>query len=404
MNHSHPLGSLIVVFVLFCLSAAQLRAADSSASTSGELPAADKLPVINQLPDPFLMNDGSRVKSKEDWARRRAELIDLILGYEYGRMPTEKTPVTSEESTSETLPNSGATVHHITLTMGPGGKVSVPLILTVPEGKGPFPIIIKGDLCWKRVAPEIVSLVISRGYMLAEFDRTAVAADNKDSRSTGILALYPQNDWGAVAAWAWGFSRVIDYAVTRHDVDPTKIIVTGHSRGGKATLLAGALDERVALTAPNGSGCGGAGCFRVQWPQSEELYAIVGHFPYWFAPHFGDFGGMVDHLPFDQHELKAIVAPRALFTTDSVDDLWANPMGTQVSFEASKIVFDFLGVGEKTGLHYRHGKHDHDLEDFAALLDFADWQLMGKPATKKFDVGPYPGLPPTHLWTAEKGK
>src|SRR6185437_1970277 len=127
------------------------------------------------------------------------------------------------------------------------------------------------------------------------FDRTAVAPDKND-RSTGVYPLYPGYDWGALAAWAWGFSRVMDYVSTRQDVDRAKIIVTGHSRGGKATLLAGALDERVALTVPNGSGAGGGGCFRVQYPLTETLQAIETRFPYWFAPQFAQFIGHVDQL------------------------------------------------------------------------------------------------------------
>ena len=368
------------------------------------VPPVTDLPPINQLPDPFLIGDKHRVKTKEEWAARRAQLRELILAYEYGHAPSDPTEVKASETSSTTDAETKATSKQITLAMGPGGKLTVPLVLTIPSGKGPFPIVIKGDLCWGRVKPGIVAEVVRRGYILAEFDRTAVAPDKND-RTTGLYALYPACDGGALAAWAWGFSRVIDYAITREDVDRSKIIVTGHSRGGKATLLAGVLDERVALTVPNGSGAGGAGCFRVQWPLTETLQAVDGHFPYWFAPHFDQFIGHVDQLPFDQHEVKALIAPRALLTTDSLDDLWANPMGTQVSFLASRTVFEFLGAGEKTGLHYRHGKHDQNEEDWAALLDFADWQLMGKQPAQKFDVLPFPELPPAYKWAApDSGK
>lgn len=379
-----------------CILLVSFFAASAHAEESGKpLPGVESLKPINQLPDPFLMNDGSRVKTKDDWARRRAELRDMILGYEYGHVPTE----TPEVKATETALNGRqpANVKQYNLTIS--GKVSVPLVLTLPEGKGPFPIIIKGDLCWGRVKDPIVKQVISRGYVLAEFDRTAFAPDTND-RTQGVFPLYPNSDWGDLAAWAWGFGRVIDYVSTRDDVDKTKIIVTGHSRGGKATLLAGVLDERIALTVPNGSGAGGAGCFRVQYPLTETLQAVETHFPYWFAPHFDQFIGHVDQLPFDQHEVKALIAPRALLTTDSLDDLWANPMGTQITFQASREAFDFLGVPQKTGLHYRHGKHDQNEEDFAALLDFADWQLMGKPPAQKFDTLPFADVPVTYHWKA----
>lgn len=363
-------------------------------------PGVDQLKPINELPDPFIMKDGTRVRTKSDWSRRRAELLEMIMAYEYGHVPAETTQVSAAESSANSQsPN----IKQYTLNMGPGGKVSVPLVLSLPDGKGPFPIIIKGDLCWGRVTPPIVSDVISRGYILAEFDRTAIAPDKND-RTQGVFPLYPNSDWGDLAAWAWGFGRVIDYVITRPDVDKTKIIVTGHSRGGKATLLAGVLDERIALTVPNGSGAGGGGCFRVQYPLTETLQAVDTHFPYWFGPNFGQFIGHIDQLPFDQHELKALVAPRALLATDSLDDLWANPMGTQISFEASREVYRFLGVPDKTGLHYRHGKHDQNVEDFNALLDFADWQLMGKDPAQKFDTLPFANLPATYKWKDPGGQ
>src|SRR5437763_10803261 len=109
-----------------------------------------------------------------------------------------------------------------------------------------------------------------------------------------------------MAAWAWGYHRAVDFLVTLRSVDKDRIAVTGHSRGGKAALLAGAIDARVALTAPNCSGCGGAGCFRFRGPQSERLADILQSFPGWFTPRLRDFIGREDQLPFDQHELKAL--------------------------------------------------------------------------------------------------
>jgi hypothetical protein len=374
------------------------RAADEGVPP--KVTPVSKLPVSRELPDPFKFANNQRVRSKEDWQKRRAELLKQVLEFEYGRIPSDPGQVKGIEGQSS-KDASGGMSHQVIVSMGPQGKLTTHLILTTPAGPGPFPTIVKGDLCWGRVKPDIISMVIQRGYALAEFDRTEIAPDKND-RATGVFPLYPDYDWGALAAWAWGYGRVIDYLETRPDIDKSKLIVTGHSRGGKATLLAGVLDDRVALTAPNGSGCGGAGCYRVQWPTSENLNNIVKAFPYWFSPQFDEFIGHENQLPFDQHEVKALVAPRALFTTDSLDDLWANPLGTQISFLASREVFSFLGVPDKTGLHYRHGPHEHNAEDFTALLDFADTQLLGKKSDKKFDDLPFPNFPPAYKWTAPK--
>jgi pimeloyl-ACP methyl ester carboxylesterase len=284
--------------------------------------------------------------------------------------------------------------------MGPDGKVAVPLVLTVPAGKGPFPVIVKGDLCWGRVKPEIVADVAKRGYMLAEFDRTAVAADNPD-RSVGVYPHYGDTyDWRDMTAWAWGYHHVIDYLLTRDDVDAKKVIVTGHSRGGKAALLAGALDERVALTCPNGSGCGGAGCYRFAPADAEDIGRITKAFPFWFGPQFPQFVGHVDRLPFDQHSVKALVAPRALLSTEALGDRWANPEGTQVTYTAARVVYDFLGAGDRIGIHFREGKHEQNAEDFEALLDFADKVLLGKKVDRAFDKMAFPDAPRLFTWTA----
>jgi hypothetical protein len=364
-------------------------------------PSADiaSLPAIHELPDPFLFSDGSRVKSPDEWARRSKEIVQLALRYEYGQPPTDIPPVKGTVQTKTTDPATKATVVDLALQVGRDGKLTVPVVLSLPAGGGPFPVIVTGDLCWGRIKPDIAAAIVGRGYALAEFDRTNFAPDSKD-RTRGIYVLDPDTDCGGLAAWAWGYGRVIDYLITLPELDGTKIIISGHSRGGKAVLLAGALDSRVALTNPNGSGCGGAGCFRVLGPKAQDLKDIVTRFPYWFAPHFSDFIGHVDQLPFDQHELRAAVAPRALLTTDSLDDHGANPIGTQQSYLASKVVFDYLGAGDKIGLHYRHGPHAHNLEDWTALLDFADEHLRGLPARQKFDVLPFPDQLNAFSWTA----
>ena len=299
--------------VLVTLMIASLINSISTASAANEpasMPSVESLPAVADLPDPFVMKDGSRIKTLADWAARRAELLQLILAYEYGRPPADPAPgsVKADEESSKKLDGIAATEKSLILHMGPELRVSTHLILTIPDGPGPFPVIVKGDLCWKQVPAEIVGTVVRRGYILAEFDRTEVAPDVLNAPG-GIRPLYPESDWGTIAAWAWGFSRVNDYLLTRSDVDPKRLIVTGHSRGGKAALLAGALDERVALTVPNGSGCGGAGCFREQRPDAEGIADILKHFPYWFSPQFSQFIGHVDRLPFDQHEVRALLPP-----------------------------------------------------------------------------------------------
>jgi len=143
---------------------------------------------------------------------------------------------------------------------------------------------------------------------------------------------------------------------------------------------------------PNGSGCGGAGCFRVMGPNSETLELITSpkRFKSWFQQDFGKYGNREDELPFDQHFVKALVAPRLLLSTDALGDLWANPLGTQATYLAAQPVFDLLGAPANNALHFREGGHDQTAEDYAALLDFADLQFRGKKSDRNFDVLPFP--------------
>jgi dienelactone hydrolase len=382
-----------------------LLAATVHAAAWQELPPVDQLPVIQDLPDPFVFNDGSRVKSKEDWARRREELKAQILYYEYGHWPPAPGNVTGKELSSKDNADLGAVEKQILLTMGPDKKVEIHLDLTIPAGKaGPLPVVVKGDLCWGKVAvkqPEAIKDILRRGYVLAEFDRTELAPDSKD-RTKGVYPVYPDYDWAAEAAWAWGFQRVVDYMLTQDFIDAKRIAITGHSRGGKGALLAGAFDERVALVVPNGSGAGGAGLHRIVHPKGETTKRIVTVFPFWFSPRMATFLGKEDRLPFDQHSVRALCAPRAHLCTEALDDLWANPTGTQQGYLAAKEVYDFLGAGEKIGIHFRPGKHEQDAADWAALLDFADKVFFGKAVDRKFDQLTEPDMKKAFSWSAPK--
>jgi len=382
-----------------------LLAASAAPGAGADLPAVDRLPAVEQLPNPFLLQDGSRVKTKEDWARRRDELKAMILYYEFGQLPPAPgSPPTATEISSAASEELGGTENSLLLTLGKDKKVEYHLDLTIPKGKtGRLPVLLTGDLGWGKVKTKgregAVKEMMRRGYVLAEFNREEVSPDGPD-RTKGVYALYPDCDGAAEAAWAWGYERTIDYLLTRDDIDPAHIAATGHSRGGKAALLAGALDERIALTCPNGSGAGGARCYRFQAPKSEDLEAIAKRFPFWFTPRFQEFIGKVNRLPFDHHEIRALVAPRALLSTEALGDLWANPEGTQQTYTAAREVYRFLGAADRTGIHFREGPHEQNLEDWTTLLNFADKQFFGKASPEPFDKLAFPDSPRQFSWAA----
>lgn len=367
---------------------------------AGELPGADRLPTIAELPDPFRMKSGQRVASREDWARRRKEIREIVLHYEYGHPPDPPGNVRGQLLSTRPILEGVAREEEVQITCGPEEAIRFHVYLTFPANPpAPLPVIIRGDRCWQPVAEPIVRMAVARGYMLADFDRTELDGDNAD-RTDGVHPLYPGHDWGTLAAWAWGYHRVVDYLLTRPDVDPRYIAATGHSRGGKTALLAGALDERITLVNPNDSGCGGAGSFRMQGEGSESLKAIVTRFPYWFHPRLAEFIGREERLPFDQHFLFALVAPRALLSTNALGDLWANPVGSQRVYLAAKEVYRFLGAPEQVGIWFREGPHAHNEQDWSALLDFADSRFFGKPVETRFHTLAFPEAEKGFSWKA----
>jgi hypothetical protein len=373
-------------------------AAEDSEVKKADFPSADKLPAVAELPDPFLRADGTRVKTKDEWPLQRKELLARVLHYEYGPLPPAAKSVSATEQASKKIEETGATERELLLSTGPGGAVQTQLFLTIPPGKGPFPAVITGDLGWGRVKPEIAAEATKRGYILAEFSRVQIAPDNAEKK--GLYAAYPDYTGGRLAAWAWGYHRVVDFLLTQENVDKKHIAVTGHSRGGKTALLAGATDERIALTVPNNSGCGGAGCYRLQADKSEEIKDITKNFPFWFTPSFTDFIGKTERLPFDQHTVKALVAPRPLLSTEALGDLWANPKGTQQTYAAAKEVYRFLGAEDRIGIAFRPGKHEQNLDDWRVLFDFADKQFFGKKVDRRFDIPAFPDAEKGYSWKA----
>jgi hypothetical protein len=123
-------------------------------------------------------------------------------------------------------------------------------------------------------------------------------------------------------------------------------------------------------------------------------------FPYWYSPRLSEFIDREQDLPFDQHSLKALVAPRALLSTEALGDLWANPSGTYQTYLAAREAYRFLGSEERIGIWYREGGHDHGIADWKAFLDFADLQFRGIAPDSRFDVNPFPDMPSAFSWSA----
>ena len=346
------------------------------------------------LQDLFACEDGTVVRTADGWRRRREELKRILQDHCFGQMPPApatpprvvrvQTPVGVRGAPAASL------TRHVAHPFA-DSDYGILLDVYVPDpakSPGPHPTILCGDGCWQRVTPEYVDLVTGRGYALCVFDRTTTVPDFYrpegetfvPPRESVLERRHPELDFGAVAAWAWGFSRAMDAIQQMPALDASRVAVCGHSRGGKASLLAGAFDERFALVFTNGSGSGGSGSWLFQAQGAEPLATIVRAFPTWFSARFAAYADAEGKLPFDSHFLKALCAPRPVVASDALGDLWANPAGACVTHAAAREVYEFLGgKPEHAAMHFRNGGHGHLIGDWTAMLDYCDAHHFGKP-------------------------
>jgi hypothetical protein len=239
-----------------------------------------------------------------------------------------------------------------------------------------------------------IEMLVARGYALATAYAGDVSPDLADAFTGGVHRLREQSprdragDFpGAIAAWAFGLSCIRQALAERPDLDPSRAIVFGHSRLGKAALWAAAQDEAFALAISNQSGCGGATISRRCF--GETLLHINQRFPHWFCPAFHAFNGRENELPVDQHQLLALVAPRPLCVGSAAGDLWADPRGERLACEAATPAYELHGVTGLTsndqghlGYHVRPGRHDITPRDFWHYLEFADRRLGSSPGAE----------------------
>ncbi len=410
------------------------------ATATPPLPAVGELPDHPALPDPLLANDGTRLTSPAQWPARRAEIERTLAYYATGAMPPAPGNVSGRELKSATLLDGAVRYRLVHLSFGPDRKlgfdvaVFAPAAATAPcptivflsfgptPGGTPLPLLPHPPGQGKGVNallpvdpaappppahtpdpaagdPEKFAAahrdVFRRGYALATYhyqdtgeDTTLRLADGSWAfRTTRYYPAYPNYDWGLLAGWAWGASRVVDFLETQPFVDKSKLVIAGHSRLGKATLVAGAFDPRFALVAPVGTGGGGTGVYRFSGEGrggKEGLDEMMKKYPNWFSPHLHQFRGHADRLPFDQHWFIALVAPRPFIALEGTADPVSLASAVERSLRAAQPVYDLLGAPAKLGVHYAVHGHAFAPDDWAALLDFADQELLGKKVARSF--------------------
>lgn len=382
------------IITLLIISDKELLAQDKNFSSID----VSKLPEIKEMPDPLTMNNGTKVTTLKQWRTRRQEMIRILEDYEYGHMPPppgnvkatiaipESRVFADKDSTLE------ADYRKLHLTFGPDGSCGFDLGIFTPVKKAPkggYPVIV--SLGFRADSRSILSAAeaLKRGYAVATIAYNELGADARNWKETAFFPHYPEYDWRDISAWAWGISRAVDYLVTDRAIDKNKIIITGVSRNGQAVLLAGALDERIALTAPVAGGM----AFRFSGKEmgnglGQGITEIVDQNTYWFGPNLEKFRNQTTKLPSDQHWLPALTAPRLFIMCNSYADQYGRPYAAVQTFLGAQPVYKLFGVNENLGMSFREGGHGMTLQDWNALLDFADQKLLKKPGVRVFNEIP----------------
>ena len=375
------------------------------------------------LPELLVDNDGKAVATKKQWKeKRRQEVMTLFKEYVYGYLPDAKVEASYKvlEQSDKAL-DGKATRKQIEITWtGNGTSRKALLLMYLPNVKKKSPVFVNFNFLGNATLsadPNVIPSQYSRqgiayqqrrwplhktlaaGPGVATLHYYDIYFDEKGNVERSILPLLgisseadmKPNSGRAIAAWAWGYSRVLDYLLTDKQVDGKRVVCMGHSRLGKTALWAGAQDDRFAIVISNNSGCGGAALSRRAY---GETVNIINHtFPWWFCDNFKQYNKNEAKIPVDQHELLALAAPRPLYVASAVEDQWADPKGEFLSASLVEGVYHLFGykglktdkmpsinqpIGDRVAYHIRSGVHDVTDYDWENYIRFANRWLYKK--------------------------
>ena len=369
-------------------------------------------PVPQNVPGLMTAFDGRKISTADEWENvRRPEILKCFEEQCFGVRPEAvrdgKRVSYKIRETNDVL--GGKAVREVVdaTYSGPCGDYVFTFVSMRPKAKKPVPVFLnffleKGDLAALTAAPDYsdprwpFADIIARGFATVAISKMAIAPD--DSATCFKKSIFPcveplsartKSSWAAISSWAWGNSRVMDWIESRPDVfDAKHVAVVGHSRGGKTALWTGATDTRFAMVCSVQSGCGGAKLNHVKLPKSEHIGQITKGFTHWFCKNYLKWRGKEFEMPFDQHMLAALVAPRLLVISSASLDSWAGQPGEWWTAKLAGPAWELYGkrgleadayppvdtpqFGGSVGYFVRTGKHSITPYEWARYMDFAE--------------------------------
>jgi hypothetical protein len=247
------------------------------------------------------------------------------------------------------------------------------------------------------IATPPIEAILARGYAIAAIYPSEAVPDSRREGAAALADLAKGHEdartrWGAVAAWAWIYSRVVDALLTDDRIDDDSLVAWGHSRYAKAALVAAAYDQRIDAVIAHQSGTGGASLNKEK--AGETLRSITSQYPHWFAKAYEEYAGREEAMPVDQHELLALIAPRPVLLGNARRDVWSDPSGAFRAARGADPVYELYGArgldqdrmtpfrpGAEIAFWIRPGTHGVVKEDWPAFLEFLDAHLKGKVQT-----------------------
>jgi hypothetical protein len=336
------------------------------------------------LPDPLRLNNGKPVRDAKTWySKRRPEIVQMFETEQYGRAPGRPADESFEMVDKGTTALNGKAIRKQVTIYFDKDKTgpSIDLLIYLPAAATkPVPMFfsinfgavqnavddpgIKSEKTWDpktntRITPPAArgfghidaEALLNAGFGVATFYYGDVDPDYPTGFANGIRARYLKpgqadrapDDWGSIAAWAWGMSRVEDYFETDKSIDAKRVVIHGISRLGKTVMWAGAHDQRFAAVIASCSGEGGAALSHRNYGETIAHLTAPSRFPYQFAANYGKYGGFPDKAPMDADLLIALIAPRPLLLQTGSSDYWSDPKGEFLAAVAAGKVYKLLG-------------------------------------------------------------